>query len=406
MTDPFGVVFRLAWRRVARGAVVWGGIFALTVISSVYAYESTYGTAAERAVLLRGLAANAGMQALFGEVRSIDTVDGFLAWRLLGFLPLIAGAWGLLAATRMLRGEEDSGRWATILTAPITRVRATTASLAAIGTAASLLFALTAVPLLAYAAAGTLPVAGSLWLALTCTIVAVVFAAVGAVTSQIAPSRREAAALAAAIYGLAFVLRVVADASSAGWVRWLTPFGWIEEVHAMTGDRPVALLPLVGFTVLVTALALALAARRDEGASLLRHSDARAPRRALLTSPLAFGFRQSGGGFVAWAVGLAATGVMFGALADAVAELARKSDSIQQHVEATTRARVDLTNAEGYLALIFALLAVVLALYAATHATAAREEESTGRLDTVLSHASTAAAGWPDDSWWRSRAAR
>ena len=44
MTDAFGVVFGLAWRRVARGAVIWGAIFALTVVSSVFAYESTYGT--------------------------------------------------------------------------------------------------------------------------------------------------------------------------------------------------------------------------------------------------------------------------------------------------------------------------------------------------------------------------
>src|SRR5690348_14884283 len=215
----------VALRQHARGALIWGAAFALLIVTSIYAYESTYGTAAERAQLLRGITSNAGIRALFGPARRIDTVHGFLAWRTLGLLPPIAAVWGLLVTTRLLRGEEDNGRWETLLGAPITHVRATLATLGAVGLGSLVLFALTAAAtLLAGAVPGRLSAGGAVWLALALCVGAPAFAAVAGLTSQVAGTRRQAAALAAAIFAAAFVLRVAADGSrSTGWLRWATP---------------------------------------------------------------------------------------------------------------------------------------------------------------------------------------
>jgi putative exporter of polyketide antibiotics len=76
-----------------------------------------------------------------------------------------------------------------------------------------------------------------------------------------AATRREAAALAGGVFGIAFVLRVVADGSSATWLRWATPFGWIEEMRPLTGGRPAAILAWIG---VLTAATVWLAARRDD----------------------------------------------------------------------------------------------------------------------------------------------
>jgi ABC-2 type transport system permease protein len=385
MTDPTtALVARLAWRRVARSALIWGGVFALTVVSSVYAYDATYGTPAERATLLRGLGENVGMRALFGPARAIDTSGGFLAWRTLGLLPLVAAVWGLLVATRLLRGEEESGRWATILGGPIERSRATLATLAGIAAACGLLFVVTAASLVAVALAGEIPVAGALWLALALCVAAPAFAAVGALTAQIAATRREAAALAGAVFAAAFVVRAAADGSSATWLRWTTPIGWIEEMRPLTGARPAALLPLLVWTLAFATAAVRIAARRDDGASLLAHSDERAPRHALISSPAAFALREGLSGMIGWAVGLGSTALLFGALADAIARLARQSGGLREHIESTTRARIDITSAHGYLAIVFVFFAVAVALYGETHVTAARDEEASGRLDTLL----------------------
>jgi ABC-2 type transport system permease protein len=377
---------RIGVRQLLRGALIWGAVFALLIVTSIFAYESTYGTAAERQELLRGIASNNGLRALFGPARAIDTVRGFLAWRTLGLLPPIAAVWGLLAATRLLRGEEDSGRWETLLSGPITRARATLAMLTGVGIGFLALFALTAASiLLAGAAPGKLSIGEGLWLGLALCIAAPAFAAVGALAAQLAATRREAAALASAIFAAAFVLRVAADGSqSAGWLRWLTPLGWIEEMRPLTGARPLGLVPLVAWIALLTWAAVLIARRRDAGASVLPHSDKRAPRHLFLGSPTAFSLRESLGGLVGWSLAMALTGFMFGFIANAVADLARESEGLRKHVETTTAARIDITSAEGYLAIVFVFLAVTLSLYAASHATAAREEEASGRLDTVL----------------------
>ncbi len=106
-----------------------------------------------------------------------------------------------------------------------------------------MLFALTAAATVGAAVvSGDVPVGGALWLALALCIAAPAFAAVGALTSQLAATRREAAALAGAVFAASFVIRVAADGSaSLEWLRWLTPLGWVEEMRPLTGAQPLAL---------------------------------------------------------------------------------------------------------------------------------------------------------------------
>ncbi len=384
--SPGALVGRLAFGQVARGALIWGAVFALTVASSVIAYKSTYGTPAERAQLLKGITANSGIRALFGPARQIDTVGGFLAWRTLSLLPMVAGIWGLLVATRVLRGEEDRGRWETLVAAPITRGGATLATLVGVGAGCLLLLVPTALAvLLAAALPGDVGVAGALWLAVALCSAAPAYAAVGALTAQLAPNRREAAALAGGVFAATFLVKVAADGSaSLGWLRWLTPLGWIEELRPLTGAQPLALLPLLAWTVLLTALSVRIARGRDLGSARLARSDTRAPRRVGLGSATGLALRESVGGLLGWGLGLGITAFVFGFISRAVADLARDSAGIRKHVESTTSARIDIASAQGYLSLVFIFLAVALSLYAVTHATAAREEEATGRLDTLL----------------------
>ena len=88
------------------------------------------------------------------------------------------------------------------------------------------------------AAAGRRP---SVFLSLALVSPLPVFVGVGALASQIAPTRRMAhGARAARCSPLALLLRVVADTSSAGWLRWATPLGLgrgAAAVHRRRGRR-------------------------------------------------------------------------------------------------------------------------------------------------------------------------
>ena len=153
----------------------------------------------------------------------------------------------------------------------ISRRDAYLAALAAIAGGAIILW----LALLVGLAAARLPVAGSAFLALAVVSPIPVFAGVGALSSQIAPTKRLALALASAVLGLAFLLRVIADTSTSyGWMRWLTPLGWAEEMQAFGNPQPrVLVLPVLAAAVLLLVAAGLINVGRDVGRGLLMGND-------------------------------------------------------------------------------------------------------------------------------------
>ena len=117
------------------------------------------------------------------------TIGGYSAWRVGGTLAIVAAVFGVLAAVRALRAEEDSGRMELILAGPVIAADARTcAAMTAIAAGIVLLW----VAMLAGYVIGGLPAGGSAYLALATTSVVAVFVGVGAVASQLAPTRRIA----------------------------------------------------------------------------------------------------------------------------------------------------------------------------------------------------------------------
>ena len=83
---------------------------------SVAAYLAEAGRNRER---LAQLADSAAVRALQGIPRGVETTGGFVAWDAGWFLALVIGVWSVLATTRLLRGEEDSGRADLVLSRPV-----------------------------------------------------------------------------------------------------------------------------------------------------------------------------------------------------------------------------------------------------------------------------------------------
>ena len=77
---------------------------------------------------------------LLGPVSAIDTVGGYTVYKGFVFLTTIGAIWGLLIATRLLRGEEDAGRWQLVLAGRARAARATGATLAACFAAVGVIF--------------------------------------------------------------------------------------------------------------------------------------------------------------------------------------------------------------------------------------------------------------------------
>jgi len=376
---PQFVVLRRVAGETSRGALIWGAVFGLVVVSSARGFVSTYTTVAARQRAAATLGTNKGLQALFGAPHHIATVGGWTAWRSLGLVALIGAVWALLTATKQVRGEEDAGRWELLLAGQTTRRRAAGQAVAGLALGLGVLWVVTAAITVAVGRANDtrFSFSAGLYLALALVSSPAMFLAVGALASQLAGTRRQAAGLAAGVLGAAFVVRLAANsASGLRWARWLSPLGWVDELRPLTGTRPVALIPVLAFVLALGGTAAYLAGRRDLGASILPdRSGARAHTR-LLGSPLGLSVRLTRNVAISWAVGLGAFGLIMGLVAKSAGESLSR--------ETLKQLGAPHGGALGYLGVAFIIVAALLALAAAGQVTATRDEEGEGHLDNLL----------------------
>ena len=377
------VLVRTFARPAARSGALWGLIFGGYVAASASGYATTYPTVAARLRLTRTLG-NGGFAALLGPGRHLETVAGFTAWRTMGVLTVVGAVWALLIATKHLRGEEDAGRWEILLSGPTTRGRLAAAALAGLATGLLSLWAVTAVVTVADGSSSNVnfPVLGSLELATSLIAGAVMFMAVGALTSQLAANRKQANGIGGAVISAAYLIRMMADsAPSLAWLRWASPLGWTEELHPLTGFRAIALLPIVALAAALITAALRIAGRRDLGASALPAHDTPTPHIALLRGPAGLDVRLNRGSIAGWLAAVAALGVVLGVVAQSAAGAISDSPSI---VKAINRLGGHRIGAATYLGIAFLSAAAVVAFLAASQIAGTRSEESAGYLDHLL----------------------
>lgn len=375
---PGGALTGRAFRDARVLTITFTYLFAVYSYVQPVGYRRVYTTAASRQAFAQGFGTNPGLRLLYGEPHDVATVAGYTAWRVGGVLTIAAAVYGILAAVRALRGEEDAGRAELVLAGIVSRRTAYLSAMAAIGAATLVLWAAE----FAGFAVGGLPAAGSAYLALATVSVIPVFAGIGALASQVAPSRRISAEIGGGAVGVFFLLRVVADTvAGAGWLRWATPLGWAEEMRPLTGARPVVLLLPVLASALLLGAAARLSAARDLGSGLFpERADAGRGSR-LLSSPTAQALRGQRDALIAWAVAFAVFAFILGVVASSVS-----SSGIPAGVnrEIARLGAGSIVTPAGYLALIFFFYVLGVSLFCCAQLGTARREEAGQQLETLL----------------------
>ena len=384
-------VARRAFKQIRVSATVCAVAFGATVASSAVTYVSSFPTEESRRLIAATTGRDAGLAVLLGPVSSIGTVGGYTFYKVFLFLTTIGAIWALLAATRLLRGEEDAGRWQLLLAGGTRPTRATAATLTALGVAVGVIYAGTT--LLTLAAARNKDVGfrtgDTLLFGLAICLVPAVFAAIGAVTSQLSRTRRAATSLGMVAFGVTYVVRMLADAGpSTRWLLWTTPFGWSERIHPFTQKNAWPLVPAAVAVLGLSALAVGLAARRDTGDGVLASRDVARPRLFGLGSPFGMTARRELPVLSAWCVGALGTGVMFGVIAKVTESSIPKSMS-----NTLDKFGVRGSFVTQYFGVVFLLVATIVALLPAGQVGAAADEETSGRLVHLLTR-TTRRANW------------
>jgi ABC-2 type transport system permease protein len=371
-------------KRAGKQGALWGIVFGGTIAASASAYPGLFPTAASRTAMARTFEGNTAWAALFGPLRRLDTVAGYTAYKT-GMTVIILGAiWGLLVATRVLRGDEDAGRWELFLSGRTTRERA--AAQAALGLGVGWVAAWSATFLLTAATGASakvgIGVGSSLFFVTALLSAAAVFMAVGMFVSEIAATRRDANLIGAGVLAAAYLIRMVADSDPAiGWLRWASPIGWIEQMQPLTGSRPLAFAIVVVAVAVLVGASVRIANTRDLGASALGSRDAAAPRTLLLGGQAGLTIRLTRPVIIAWLAALTVTGFVFGLVAQAAGTALRGAQGLE---EAIRRLGGTSSGAASYLGFVFLVAAALVAIAVAGQIAAARNEEAAGHLDNLL----------------------
>lgn len=342
-------------------------------------YRSAYPTLSARLGFARSFAGNDALRLFYGYPYDPVSVGGYCAWRVGGVLAIVAGAFGLLGAVRALRAEEEAGRLELVLAGTLSRDRAYLAAIGAIGAGVALLWLAELLGLLA----GGLPFGQSAYLALATASVTPVFAGVGALASQVLPTRRLALELSGGVLTVCLLLRAIADTSpGVAWLRWVTPLGWAEQLRPFSHPRPASLLALGACAILLLGLAGRLGRGRDLGTGLLGARDSSRPRLSLLGSTLAHALREERASLAIWVLGTGAYGLVLGLVSASISS-AGISSALRR--ELARLGSGSITTPRGYLSLVFIFFVLAASLFAIAQVGAARREEGEERLETLLS---------------------
>jgi ABC-2 type transport system permease protein len=348
---------------------------------SVSATKDLYGSTQDLVSASETINATAALVALYGKVYDPASLGAISLIKLTAFGAALIAVLFVFITVRHTRTEEEAGRLELISAGVVGRYAPLSAALI-VGFGASALLGLLTTAALTASGLGW---AGGVSFGLGWAMSGVVFTTVAGITAQLTVSPRTAVGLGMAVIGLAYVMRAVGDLAAAdpGWLSWLSPIGWSQQIRPFAGDRWwVAGLPLLA-TVVMVPMAYALRAHRDLGSGLI--ADRPGPARGRVASVPGLAWRLQRATLAAWVAGAAVMGAVLGSIAHDVSGLLT-SPAAQRYFEALG-GKQGFTDA--FLAAEVRIFGALVAAYAITATARLRGEESSGHLEPVLATPTT-----------------
>jgi ABC-2 type transport system permease protein len=376
-----GGLIRLILRRDRIVLPLWIVLLVAISVSYVKEYGDLFPTPDSRIKY----ASNAGFITLYGEL-SGPSLGEFVTWRL-GFVPVMVGLISLLTVIRHTRVEEETGRRELLGATVIGRHAQLAAALITVFGANLTLAVLLALGMHSQ----DLPMGGSIAIGMVYAGTGWFFAAVGAVAAQLTASAGTARGIAIGILGASYVLRAAGDTSAhtdgpLAWLSYLSPIGWAQQIHPYAENRWWLAAVLLVATIGLVVTAVVLATKRDIGAGLL--PDKLGPAEGTLGSPFALAWRLHRGLLLAWTVGFALLGLLFGGVAKGVGDMMKDDPTIQEMFQ---RMGGSAGLIDSFLAGVMTLVGLIASAYAVQATLRMRVEESSGRAEPVLA---TATSRW------------
>ena len=375
----------------------WGIGMGLVVVSPMASVATLLTTPQARAQLV-SLAATFAWNA---DVVAVDTIGGYATFKIGVFIFLIA-VWPLLAASRMLRGEEDRGALDVLLSLPRARLSVALEKLAAMWTALLAMGLL--IGLLAFAGGqkfgGGFSLGDGLLFGLNLALLCAVVGGVALLISQFTQEGGTAAGWTAGLLLVFIVLDMVHRViPNSEWISRFSPVYYYNQSKPLVpsyGVNAGAMLLLLALTVMLSGAAIWLFVRRDVGGTVPLARWLRLPKRAAsralpvgdwsLRSVYARSLGMIAMPTVWWTLGIAgfAGWIIFAVqqMETRLSSLFASSPTVMNLIKNIGGG--DASVNAGFLSAMFVLLPLFLMAFAVTQVNGWSADEQDGRLELLL----------------------
>lgn len=386
-------VFAKSLRDARRAALLVGFLGGLFMFATAAPIAAEFETAAKRQVLVTSMTAlPAVFRGLLGAPINIDTLGGFISWRVGNSLPVLLGLWSVIALSGTLAGEAAKGSLDLLVSTPRRRRSIALQKLA--GHIVALVVAMLIAGVLLSAAGRTfatlpgdeIPLDAALG---QVTLYGLLMLASGAIAFAVAPILGRTRAVGVGLIALFGMYLISSYSTISSALETIGPISW----YAWTaGHRPIAGVTdwpsvglLAGVVVGMLAFGVVVFERRDIGAV--------APLRWLRIPGLP---RGTGGPFtrllsdlapgaLGWGIGVGLYAALIASSAPALTDLLNRTPGLTQYIR-IIYPDLDLRQPSGILQIaFFAFASLMGGLAGATFLAGWASDEGGRRLDLVLS---------------------
>ncbi|HET7027975.1 MAG TPA: hypothetical protein VFI28_09810 [Candidatus Limnocylindrales bacterium] len=388
----FGSVYAKSLRDSRLAFLVMAGLLGGVMLAVGSAIPTVFPTEASRAQVVR-LANDLGTVAsgIAGRPVNVGTLGGYIQWKYGPVFAIIAALWSILALSGALATEARRGSLELVAVAPLGKRRIAVEKLAAHLTVMVVLVVILAVAAwLAAAAFGTLPgdaipVAAAVGYALWVGLMALAFGGLAFSLAQLF-GRGPGAGIAGALLFVGWIMNGYAVSIPAlAAVAELTPWGWTANHLPLAGETDwLSLLPVALAAAVLLAAGVELFVRRDLGATISIPTP-HLPTVALgVKGPIGRSFGDRLPVALSWGIGVGLFGLVMAAVSRTIADEVAKAPDLAQTFHSIFPT-FDATSAGGFLQLLVQLMFIVVGFAAVTLVAGWASDETSGRLELLLS---------------------
>lgn len=370
----------LALRRDRLKLTVW--LLGITALVASLAQSYAEFSAAEMKSMVSVASQNPGMRLLVAPIspESVSELGAFLLFRGSFLIAIFVALMSIGAVLRHTRHNEETG-CAELLGSMVTGRFAILAAALLVAVSANVVLSL----LITVVLTGSgLPFAGSLAAGLSMGALGIVFSGIAAITAQLSETTRGSNGLSLLALAVSFVFNALGNVLgsvnpdglgyTSGWMVWLSPLGWTQQVMAFDQNNWWPLLLFFVAFPFMAYVAFELVTRRDLGRGIMASRLGPASAAPSLLSPLGLAWRLQRGTIIGWAIPVLIIGLLFGAASQAFGDAISDIELFERLSASASQFRFMLIN----------VMALAVSLFTMQTILRMRSEEDGGPLEAIL----------------------